>query len=226
MELYKKEDTKTRILVIADNPLAPSGVATHTKYMIEAMLRTGEFSFFCLAGAIKHTDYRPVKVDPYGDDWVIFPVDGYGNEEEIRAMVHNYKPDIVWFMTDPRFYVWLWEIENEIRPHVPMVYYHVWDNYPYPKFNAGFYNSNDVVCTISKVTDDIVRTVAPNVKCVHIPHTVDTQIFKKRPEEEWSELRRSAGTEDKFVVFWNNRNARRKQSGTLIWWFKEFLDEV
>ena len=30
----------------------------------------------------------------------------------------------------------------------------------------------------------------------------------------------------KKIFFWNSRNARRKQSGTLIWWFKEFLDEV
>ena len=30
---------------------------------------------------------------------------------------------------------------------------------------------------------------------------------------------------DKFIFFWNNRNARRKQSGTLIWWFKEWLDK-
>ena len=30
----------------------------------------------------------------------------------------------------------------------------------------------------------------------------------------------------KFVCFWNSRNARRKQSGTLIWWFKDFLDKV
>ena len=30
----------------------------------------------------------------------------------------------------------------------------------------------------------------------------------------------------KKIFFWNNRNARRKQSGTLIWWFKEWLDEV
>ena len=34
------------------------------------------------------------------------------------------------------------------------------------------------------------------------------------------------GLDGKFVCFWNNRNARRKQSGTLIWWFKEFLDRV
>ena len=29
-----------------------------------------------------------------------------------------------------------------------------------------------------------------------------------------------------MVFFWNNRNARRKQSGYLIWCFKEFLDKV
>ena len=28
------------------------------------------------------------------------------------------------------------------------------------------------------------------------------------------------------MFFWNNRNARRKQSGSLIFWFKEFLDKV
>ena len=31
---------------------------------------------------------------------------------------------------------------------------------------------------------------------------------------------------EKVIFFWNNRNARRKQSGTLIWWFKEWLDKM
>ena len=30
--------------------------------------------------------------------------------------------------------------------------------------------------------------------------------------------------DDKFVVFWNNRNARRKQTGSLILWFNKFFD--
>jgi len=217
---------KKKILVIADSPLAPSGVGTQTKYMIEGMLRTGEFSFVCLAGALKHDDYRPLRVDPYGDDWVIHPVDGYGNPDIIRQMLQHYKPDALWFMTDPRFYAWLWNIEDEIRPKIPMIYYHVWDNYPYPKFNKQFYDSNDVVCTISKVTDDIVRNVSPDVKCVRIPHTVDTTVFKKREKRETKDFLNIAGAEDKMVFFWNNRNARRKQSGTLIFWFKEFLDKV
>lgn len=217
---------KKKILVIADNPLAPSGVATQTKYMIESMLKTGEYSFICLAGAIKHPDYRPMKVDPWGEDWVIFPVDGYGTHEIIRTMLYNHKPDMLWFMTDPRFYVWLWEIESEIRPNIPMIYYHVWDNTPYPTFNRPFYESNDVICTISKVTNDIVKTVAPDVQCVHIPHALDTTIFKKRPKEQWKDFKSQVSAEDKFTVFWINRNARRKQSGTLIFWFKEFLDLV
>ena len=31
---------------------------------------------------------------------------------------------------------------------------------------------------------------------------------------------------EKFIFFWNNRNARRKQSGSVIFWFKDFLDRV
>lgn len=221
-------NNKKRILVIADSPLAPSGVGTQTKYMVEGMLRTGEFSFVCLAGAIKHQNYQPLKVEPYGDDWIIHNVDGYGNPNVIRQMMQLYKPDALWFMTDPRFYTWLWEMEDEVRPHVPMIYYHVWDNYPYPKFNKSYYDSNDVVCTISKVTDDIVRTVSPDVKCEWIPHTVDTQIFKNRKGEDdrVEKFRKQANAEGKMVFFWNNRNARRKQSGTLIFWFKDFLDKV
>ena len=97
----------------------------------------------------------------------------------VRAALRDFKPDVLWFMTDPRFYVWLWEMSNEIRPNLPMIYYHVWDNYPYPIFNKKYYDSNDLVCTISKVTDDIVKTVSPSVESIRVPHTVDTNIFKK-----------------------------------------------
>lgn len=217
---------KKRILVIADSPLVPSGVGTQTKYFIESLLETGEYSFVCLAGAIKHQDYRIQKVEPWGEDFLIHPVDGYGNPNMVRAIMNTYKPEVLWFMTDPRFYVWLWDMEDEIRDKIPMVYYHVWDNYPYPTFNKKFYDSNDVICTISKVTDDIVRNVSPTVECIRIPHTVDTEIFKNRPDSEKSAVRDIVNCKDKMMFFWNNRNARRKQSGSLIYWFKEFLDKV
>ncbi len=219
---------KKKILVISDSPLVPSGVGTQTRYFIDSLLKTGEFSFFCLAGAIKHKDYRLQKVEPYGDDWRILPVDGYGDQEIIRQVIKDFKPDLLWFMTDPRFYIWLWDIDSEIRKNVPMMYHHVWDNYPYPHFNKLYYDSNDVICTISKVTDDIVRTVSPDVKVVRVPHSVDTNIFCKKTKEQIANQRKAIvpDHEGKLIFFWNNRNARRKQSGTLIFWFKEFLEKV
>ncbi len=224
--------SKIKVFVLADNPLAPSGVATQTRYMIEGLLQTGKFQFVCFGGAIRHPSYEPIRTQEYGDDWIIYPVDGYGSQQSVRAMLQQEKPDIVWIMTDPRFWAWLWEIENEIRAVCPLVYYHVWDNWPAPKFNRPFYMSNDCVATISKVTDDIVKAVAPEVDRVRIPHTTNTHIMKKLPEHEVKEFRRKnqlaykANGDEKVIFFWNNRNARRKQSGSVLWWFNEFLDTI
>ncbi len=222
------EDKKIKILTISDHPLATSGVGIQTKYFIQAMLDTGKFQFISLAGAAKQNDFTPIKTEKYGEDWKLFPVEGFGNQDVVRSAIRTEKPDILWIMTDPRFYEWLWHIDDEIRSLVPIVYYHVWDNYPYPKFNKKFYESNDTVVTISKVTSDIVQNVSPDVDEVYLPHTVDTEIFKKLSTTEIKEFKKNHFGEDdkRFLFFWNNRNARRKQSNSLVFWFKEFLDEV
>ena len=219
---------KIKVLVISDHPMAPSGVGTQTKYIINALINTGRYKFFCLGGAVTHPDYQPQKIEGFGDDWIIQPVDGYGTPDMVRSIIWNEKPDIVWFMTDPRFYGWLWQIENEIRKNVPMVYYHVWDNYPLPMYNKKFYDSNDVIASISKLTHDVVAKVSPDVENHYVPHAVDSDIFKPRSKEEIEEFRSNffSKSEEKFTFFWNNRNARRKQSGTLIHWFNEFAEEV
>ena len=113
-----------------------------------------------------------------------------------------------------------------------MVYYHVWDNFPAPHFNSDFYNSNDVVACISKVTHEIVKTVAPETDSCYLPHAVNEEFFHPAKTDEEKQARDSLreritqGNTNKKVFFWNNRNARRKHSGTLIWWFKEWLDKV
>lgn len=220
--------SKIKILTLSDHPLSPSGVGTQTKYFCESLLKTGRYSIISLGGAIKHQDYTPKLVEPYGEDWKIIPVDGYGTQEMIRSIIKTEGIDLLWFMTDPRFWGWLWEIENEIRPLCPMVYHHVWDNFPAPYFNRNFYLSNDHIVTISKVTDEIVRTVAPEVPCTYLPHSVNSDFFRPLSDLQIEEIReRSLQEEDrsKVIFFWNNRNARRKQSGTLVWWFKEWLDK-
>ena len=126
-------------MTISDMPFAPSGVGTQTRYIIDNMLKTGKYKFVSLGGAMKHQNHQPIKTEEWEDDWITFPVDGYGSQEIVRSIIRQERPDILWFMTDPRFYGWLWEIENEIRPLIPMIYYHVWDNYTYQAYNKKFY---------------------------------------------------------------------------------------
>jgi glycosyltransferase involved in cell wall biosynthesis len=131
-------------------------------------------------------------------------------------------------MTDPRFYSWLWEIENEIRALVPIVYYHVWDNFPYPDFNKIWYDSTDYIATISKLTSNIVKTVSPSVGESYVPHAVPTDVFDVIDKSAVNTFRKQQLNidNDNFFIFWTNRNARRKQSGSLMFWYKQFLDKL
>ena len=224
---------KIKVFCLADSPLAPSGVGTQTRYMIEGLLQTGRYEFVCFGGAIRHPDYKPIRTEEYGDDWLIYPVDGYGTQEQVRALLKAQKPDIVWIMTDPRFWDWLWEIDNEIRSVAPLVYYHVWDNLPYPTFNRKWYLSNDVIASISKVTNDIVKNVAPEVDLHHVPHAINDSVFSKIEDTDLIKsfkkdnmLGIDSNGNKRFTFFWNNRNARRKQSGSLVFWFNDFLNRV
>jgi glycosyltransferase involved in cell wall biosynthesis len=219
---------KIKVLTLGDHPLSPSGVGTQSKLVFEALLKSGKFQILSLGGALKHRDYKPLQIEPWGEDFKIIPIDGYGSEEQIRSVLRNEKPDMIWFMTDPRFYQWLWEMENEVRPLVPLVYYHVWDNYPLPFFNQKFYESTDHVACISRVTKECVNGVAPSVSCNYIPHCVDPKVFVALSDEARKELKSKLlppEDQDKFILFWNNRNARRKQSGSVLWWFAEWVKE-
>ena len=118
---------KIKILTVSDIPLGMSGVGIQTRNFIQSLLATGDFKIISLGGSIKHKNYQPIKTEEYGDDFVVFPVDGFGNEGILRSILRNEKPDIMWIMTDPRFFEWVWSMEDEIRSLVPLVYYHVWD---------------------------------------------------------------------------------------------------
>ena len=200
---------KTKILLLGDHPMAPSGVGTQLKYICETLLKTGRYQFICLGGAMKHDNYDPQNIT--GDEWDdgdfrVFPVDGYGSPEMIRSILWTERPDVLL-----------------------LVYYHVWDNYPFPQYNKKWYDSTDVIASISKVTHDIVNNVSPDTENHYVPHAVQADVFKKFPKDEVAKFRLdNMGEEgkDKMIFFWNNRNARRKQSGTLALWFGEFAEEV
>jgi glycosyltransferase involved in cell wall biosynthesis len=219
---------KRKIVLISDHPLVPSGVGTQARYMIEGLLKTGKYQFICLGGAIQHPDNRPQKVEGYGDDWLIIPVQGYGDKNIIRQVLMVERPDALVFITDPRFYYWLWEIEDEIRQICPMVYWHVWDNDPTPRFNKVLYESTDYVASISLKTQGLLQDLGYD-RCEYLPHGLDHNVFRPLPEEEVQKFKRDhygPHADKKFILFWNNRNARRKVTGDIVAVFAKFMERV
>ena len=81
--------------------MLPSGVGIQSRYIFEALLNSGKFQVVSLGGAGTDPSYDPSQTKEYGEDWTIFPVDGYGDKDRVRSILRYEKPDILWFMTDP-----------------------------------------------------------------------------------------------------------------------------
>ena len=85
-------------------------------------------------------------------------------------------------ITDPRYFIWLFQIENEIRKHIPIAYLNIWDDYPAPHYNKAFYEACDLLMGISKQTVNINRIVlddkADSKFITYVPHGLNNDIFK------------------------------------------------
>ena len=215
---------KKKILVLSDHPLYPSGVGTQARFLIEGLLATGKYSFSCLGGAEKHDNYSVISVNP---DWVILPVDGFGTREQVRNILLTYRPDALFIFTDPRQFTWLWEAEDEVHQVCPIVYWHVWDNDPYPTFNKVWYESTDSIVCLSHLTYQLVKEHFPE-KTSYIPHAFPQQVFGKIPQEQVDVLlKKNFGDKaDWFKVLWVNRNAHRKMPNDVLDSFKLFLENL
>jgi len=223
------EEKKMKILTLGDSPLLCSGVGTQTKYLIEGLLGTGKYEVVSLGGAIKHDSYQPQKFQQWGDAWTIYPIDGYGTPELVRQFLDHEKPDAVFFISDPRFYHWLLNLSDEINDrNIPLMWWTIWDALPVPAFNKGFYDSCTFLGCISKVTHKIVCELGSSENSEYIPHAVDSDVFKQHSEEDILKRRASAlgVNKDRFVIFYNSRNARRKMTGDVLAATKKLIDEV
>ncbi len=135
-------------------------------------------------------------------------------------------------ITDPRYFEWLFAIENEIRKTCPIIYLNIWDDLPTPLYNKGFYESCDALLAISKQTKLINELVlgekAKNKIIEYVPHGLNENIFKPLPESELVEAKKNmfGGEEKDFVLFFNSRNIRRKQIPDTMLAFRYFLDRL
>ena len=73
---------KYKVLMLSDHALSTSGVGCQSRFLIEGLIKKGCWSFRQFGAAIKHEDYRTIHVN---DDFIIKPIDGFGNRELIRS---------------------------------------------------------------------------------------------------------------------------------------------
>ena len=111
---------KKKILIISDHALSPSGVGVQTKFLVDGLIKKGDMTFIQLGGAVKHNSYNTVKVN---EDFFIKPIDGFGNKTLLRSVLLNEKPDALLIFTDPRFFTWLFEMEDEIHQVCPILWW-------------------------------------------------------------------------------------------------------
>jgi glycosyltransferase involved in cell wall biosynthesis len=238
---YIPKDQRKKILLLSDDIRTHSGVGTQSRQIV---LNTAHhFNWINLGGAIKHPEAgkgfdisnEVNKMTGLTDSNVkVIASDGYGDPHIIRHLILQEKPDAIIHFTDPRYWIWLYQMENEIRQKIPMVFYTIWDDIPYPFYNREFYRSDDMHLCISRQTENIVKNVLRNhpkeewaVK--YVPHGIDEKVFFPIVNDFEFEVFKEKLLGDKeqdFVVLWNSRNIRRKNASDIILAWRLFLDQL
>ena len=216
---------KKTILMLSDHPLSTSGVGTQARWLITGLIETGKYSFKCFGGAVRHENYDLNVVNP---DFIIKPTNGFGDRNLLRKTLAQVKPDALLLFTDPRFFIWVWEMEDEIKQICPIAYWHLWDNGPWPEFNRVLYESTDLINCINYPTYEMLKERFPD-RTNYIPHAVPQELYFPLPKEEVKNFKKKLlGPEraDHFVVGYVSRNARRKMPSDIIASWKMFIDEL
>ena len=223
---------KKKILLLSDDLRMHSGIATQSKEFVMGTL--DKYEWVQLGGAVKHPeegkiiDMNRAATAEYGvkDAYLkIYPITGYGNPEVLRQVMEIEKPDAILHFTDPRFWIWLYNMEHEIRQNIPIMYYNIWDDIPDPLYNTNYYRSSDMLLSISKQTYGINKRILSKYnyedwQTQYVPHGItDKRIFKieDKGDTKFKEFEQKHGLDKyKFKILFLNRNIRRKSPGDFL----------
>jgi glycosyltransferase involved in cell wall biosynthesis len=234
---------KKKILLLSDDLRMTSGISTMSKEIVIGTIH--KYDWVQLGAGINHPELGKVidvsqdvrnRTGIHDANLKIIPYNGYGDIGILRKLINEEKPDAILHFTDPHYWQWLYDNEFEVRQQVPLLFYHIWDNLPDPKFNRDYYESCDWIGCISKQTYGIVHRVGKsdskvtytqlkNNQISYVPHGINSNLFK--PLENVSkEIRDMVHGEKEydFVLFYNNRNIRRKQPADVIYAYRLFCD--
>jgi len=239
-EGYIPREKRKKILMLSDDIRTHSGVGNMAKEII--VNSAHHFNWVNLGGAVNHPNDGQGfdisddtnKITGLTDaDVKVIATKNYGNPEMLRAIIAQEKPEAIVHFTDPRYWVWLYQMENEIRQKCPLIFYTIWDDLPYPMWNRDFYRSDDMLLCISKQTKNLVKNVLKDHpkpgRIQYVPHGIDENKFYPVINDLEFEVFKENMFDKKeydFVVLWNSRNIRRKNASDIILAWRVFLDQL
>jgi len=233
---------KKKILLLSDDLRMHSGIATQSKEFVMGTIH--KYDWVQLGGAVKHPeqgkiiDMSEAVQNEHGvkDAYLkIYPLSGYGNPQILREILDMEKPDAIMHFTDPRFWIWLYNMEHEIRQNIPIMYYNIWDDLPDPLYNTNFYRSSDLLMGISKQTYGINKRILSKYgyedwQTDYVPHGItNKRIFKikDKGDTKFKEFEQKYGLDKyKFKILYLNRNIRRKSPGDVALAYKHMMDKL
>ena len=239
---YIPRDQRKKILMLSDDIRTHSGVGNMAKEIV--VNSAHHFNWVNLGGAVKHPENGQgfdISHDVNSmmgltdSDVKVIATEGYGDANLLRSIIRQEKPDAIVHFTDPRYWIWMYQMENEIRQKCPLIFYTIWDDLPYPFYNKNFYRSDDMLLCISKQTKNIVENVLrdhqkEDWQVKYVPHGIDEKKYYPIKEGNLNyETWKSNFLDNKeydFVVFWNSRNIRRKNCPDIILSWRTFLDQL
>jgi hypothetical protein len=163
---YIPQAERKKILLISDDLRFTSGVGVMSR---EIVLKTAHhYNWSSIGAAVVHPEQGRVmdasdavnKEMGLTDSYVrIYPNNGYGDANLVRGIMQAEQPDAIMIFTDPRYFIWLFHLEHELRERVPLIYLNIWDDTPAPMYNFPYYASCDALFAISKQTYNINKVV-------------------------------------------------------------------
>jgi len=238
------KDERKKILLLCDDIRLHSGIGTMGR---EFVVNTAQhFRWFNVGAGIKHPQTGQLldlsdevnKITGLTDsDVKVMPFEGYGNPDLVRAIMKQEKPDAIFIFTDPRYWIWLFEIEREVRTRIPIFWLNIWDDFPAPMYNKPYYESVDLLMAISKQTkliNELVLGETAKDKIIeYVPHGIEEKIFFPIDNnyEKYTDFldfksKIFGGKDIEFTVFFNSRNIRRKNPADLVLGYRIFCDMI
>ena len=241
---YKPKDERKTILFLSDDMRLPSGIGNQSKEIIIGLAH--KYNFIQLGAGINHPDAGKIidmsesisKELDIPDAYVkIYPYNGYGDANIIHTLIDRENPDAILHFTDPRQWIWLYQMEAELRQTMPIFFYSIWDALPYPTYNENFYRSCDWIGCISKQTYNIIKNTwikdsPEDWQISYVPHGINETVFHPIVlEDELAEMETIRNQlfkseEVDFVVLFNNRNVHRKMVGNVILAYNNFVSSI